>query len=154
MPLPDDPIMLRITEAISLLHRGDRAEARAQFEAIWGEIKNQPTPLHVCTLSHYMADLQEDSRMELLWDLRALRAARRTTTADTRAHHPSLAIESFFPSLHLNVAYGYFALGRHCKARQHVEAGLSALRVIPENPYLLTIHHGLERLARRVADSC
>jgi hypothetical protein len=91
--------------------------------------------------------------MELMWDLRALRAARLTTAGDARAFQPSLDIQAFFPSLHLNVAHGYFALGKIREARQHVEAGLAATRSLPESPYLLTIHHGLERLARSVADS-
>ncbi len=152
--MPDDLIMPRITEAISVLHSGNRDEARTRFEALWGEIKGQPTPLHVCVLSHYMADIQEDRRMELTWDLRALRAANRATSADTRAaHHSSFDIQYFFPSLHLNVAYGYFALGRRLEARRHIEAGLSAIHNLPEGPYLLTIHNGLERLASRVANS-
>ena len=68
--------MTRIGQAIMLHHAGDREEARNRFaRAVGGDRRGRATPLHRCTLAHYMADTQDDPADELGWDLRALSAA-------------------------------------------------------------------------------
>lgn len=57
-------------------HQGQRDAARDLFARIWDDIGGeQGDPLHVCVLAHSMADVQDDVRQELMWDLRALAAA-------------------------------------------------------------------------------
>lgn len=70
-----DSTMIRIGEGIELNHRGERAAARELFTQVWHEIGEDGDQLHQCALAHSMADVQEDVREELLWDLRALAAA-------------------------------------------------------------------------------
>lgn len=71
-----DPTLLRIGQVVQLNFQGERGAARLQFAEIWDEIGgDQGNPLHVCTLAHAMADVRDDVRQELLWDLRALAAA-------------------------------------------------------------------------------
>ncbi|MDH4442230.1 MAG: hypothetical protein QE284_17820 [Rhizobium sp.] len=67
--------MAKIMAAIELVYAGDPGQAQAEFHSIWSSIGQDPDALHVCVLSHFMADLQEDVLQELDWDLRALDAA-------------------------------------------------------------------------------
>lgn len=112
--------MTRITDAIGLLHRGEREEARLRFDAIWCELGDDGDPLHRCVAAHYMADAQDDARDALRWDLRALDAARELTEARVQAHEPTMTLASFYPSLHLNLAAGYEKLAMLEEARAHI----------------------------------
>lgn len=150
--MTDDPIMQRITDAIGVLHAGNRDEARALFSAIWDEIEEDADPFHECTLAHFMADTQDDPAEELAWDLRALHAAGRVTQARAEAHHASLSIAGFFPSLHLNVADACLRLGDKAKARHHLEAGRALLGTLQPDGYGATIRRGLDRLDAALAE--
>jgi len=57
------------------IYSSDREGARGRLAALWDEIHADGDALCRCTLAHYMADMQDDPREELLWDLRALEAA-------------------------------------------------------------------------------
>ncbi len=47
-----------------------------------------PDALHIVSLAHYMADVQDDPAQELCWDLRALDASDSLTDARAQEHHP------------------------------------------------------------------
>ena len=144
--------MVRIQAAIALLHGGDRAGARAAFERIWSEIHADPDPLHACTLCHFMADAQDDVAAELEWDLRALAAAERVSRERARDHHPSLSIQSFFPSLHLNLGDDYLRLGDLDNAARHAAAAQAVLADLPETELGGMIRGGIERLVSRLSE--
>jgi hypothetical protein len=143
-------MMDRIVEAMGRLHSGDREGARAAFAGIWAEMGEAADPFHVCTLSHYMADAQDDVRSELEWDLRALEAAGRVTDERAKAHHAALSIRSFFPSLHLNVGDAFLRLGDVDKALEHVRAAQAAVADLPDSPLAEMTRAGIAGLARRV----
>jgi hypothetical protein len=147
-----DSIMADITDAMALLQTGDRSGARHRFAEIWSRMQPIPDPLQECVLSHYMADLQDEIDMELMWDSRALNAALRATDDDAKNHHPSLSIKDFFPSLHLNLADDYLRTGDFDSAKRHLQDGLSVLSVLTDSPYVTTIHSGFERIAARLND--
>lgn len=58
--------------------RSRSGRVRRDLEEIGGE---QGDPLHVCTLTHAIADVQDDVHEELVWDQRALAAADLLTDA-------------------------------------------------------------------------
>jgi len=143
--------MDRITAAIGQLHGGDRAGAREASDAIWRDLGHDSDPFHVCTLSHYMADTQDDLQRELEWDLRALDAADRVSDGRAEEHHASLSIKSFYPSLHLNVGDVLFRLGDLDRASEHVRAAEGALEHLPQSPYAEMTRKGVAALAQRVS---
>jgi hypothetical protein len=146
-----DPMMERITAAIALAQRGERAEAARTFDALWAEIGADGDPFHRCTLAHYMADVQDDPERELLWDQRALAAADGLDDDRAQAWHSSLQVRGFYPSLHLNLAEDYRKLGRPDQARAHLEQAEAALDVLPDDGYGQLIRGGVARLAERLA---
>jgi hypothetical protein len=151
--MSEDPVMIRITAAIEQLHSGDRAGAQRAFAELWSEMGDAPDPFHVCILSHYMADTQDDVRYELEWDLRALVAAGLVSDERTKKHHASLAIKSFYPSLYLNVADAYFRLREFENARQNLQKAQSGLQYLPDSPLAGMIRGGVERLAHKLGIS-
>jgi hypothetical protein len=133
-----------------MLQQGRKLDARQEFATIWAEIESNPEPFHECTLAHYMADAQDDVTKELAWDLRALHAAEGATDEAAKAHHESLSIQEFFPSLHLNLGDDYFRIGDFSSSRRHLEAGLRCADVLSDAPYSTTLRRGFERLAARL----
>jgi hypothetical protein len=142
-----DPMMSRIGAAMELSHRGEREEAREAFTQLW---QNADAPLHRCAIAHAMADVQDDPREELAWDLRALDAVADVTDEDVAAAGMTSAAGAMRPSLHLNLGEDYRKLGELAAARRHLELGLAACDALPDDGYGRMIRGGLERLAERL----
>ncbi|MGV9881251.1 hypothetical protein [Streptomyces sp. NPDC003006] len=148
----EDAMMTRIGQAVMLHHGGDREEAQDRFLGLWGEIGEDGDALHRCTLAHYMADTQEDPSAELAWDLRALSAADELTDERLNAHHQSLAVRGFYPSLHLNLAADYVKLDRPEAARSHLRRARGAVDALEDDGYGNGIKEAIARLEREVGE--
>ncbi|MCA0144769.1 hypothetical protein [Blastococcus sp. LR1] len=146
-----DPVMVRLGEAIALGQQGRREEARATFSEIWAEIGTDGDPLHRCTLAHHMADVQDDPRDELMWDLRALVAAESITDDRAAAAGATGPVAAFYPSLHLNLGEDHRKLGDVAAARRHLELGRQAAVALGDDPYGSMITAGLDGLAERLS---
>lgn len=147
-----DEVMSRISAAIERSQSGDREGARQRFSELWTELSPDGDPFHRCTLAHYMADVQDDPREELLWDLRALEAAELVTDERARQFHATLSIRGFHPSLHLNLAEDYRKLGDVARAREHVARARASAEALGEDGHGQMIRAGIERLARRLSE--
>ncbi|MBW9209376.1 hypothetical protein KV100_06890 [Mumia sp. zg.B21] len=138
-----DPIMQRIAVAMSLGQRDDRDGARAALREVWDELGEDGDSFHRCVVAHFLADVTADAEEELVWDLRALAAARETSDERAKAHHASLTIAGFFPSLHLNLADVLRRLGRFDEAAEHAESASARIDVLPEDDYGTGLHEAL-----------
>jgi hypothetical protein len=137
---PDD-VMARISQGIALTQRGEAVAAKALFSQVWGQIAEDGDPLHRLSLSHWMADLQDDAAEELRWDLRALAAA--DLLGDERA--------GLYPSLHLNAGEAYRKVGDLDAAGRHLRLGLAAVPDLAHDGYGAMIRRGLAGLGERLA---
>jgi len=149
-----DPVMAAIASAQTLAVAGERVAARAAFQQLWEQVGPEGDPLHVVSIGHYLADLQEDPAEELRWDLLALAAADSLTDSRAQRYHASLQVSGFYPSLHLNVAADYHRLNRDAEARRHVESAAAALadaRLGPDG-YGSMIRDGIERLRAELGE--
>ena len=142
--------MTRIGEAIALGQQGQRAEARAAFDGIWADVGDGGEPLHRLTVAHHMADVQDDPRDELVWDLRALEAADSVSDAAAAAAGATGPVAAFYPSLHLNLGEDYRKLGDLAAARRHLDLGRQAVSLLGDDPYGAMIKAGLDGLAERL----
>jgi tetratricopeptide (TPR) repeat protein len=146
-----DATMVRIGEGIALSQRGEREAARQLFDLVWNDIGGEAgDPLHRCALAHSMADVQEDVKEELVWDLRALAAADLLTDARAAQAGVTSPVAAFYPSLHLNLAECYRKIGDLDQARQHLSRGRALVSTLPDDGYGRTIKGALERLAERL----
>ncbi|SDF41441.1 hypothetical protein SAMN05216553_101521 [Lentzea fradiae] len=146
-----DP-MTRIGEAVALHHQqGQREAAREQFARIWEDIGGeQGDPLHVCVLAHSMADVQDDVREELVWDLRALAAADSVSAESAARAGVTLPVAGLYPSLHLNVGECYRKLGDLARAREHLDLARETIGVLADDDYGRLVRGGLEDLERKL----
>lgn len=143
--------MKRIEEAMALQQAGDLDGARQRFTEIWAEIASDGDPFHRCVLAHYMADLQQNLRDELAWDLRALDAAASITDDRAKQHDSSLAIRGFHPSLHLNLAADFHKLEDIAQARAHLAQAQEHLDALNDDAYGHGIRSAIQRLAGKLA---
>lgn len=147
-----DATMTRIGQGIELSQRGDRDAARYLFEEVWNDVGGESgDPLHRCALAHSMADVQDDPREELAWDLRALAAAGLIT--DERAAEAGVTspVRGFYPSLHLNLGECYRKLGDLDSAHEHLQRGRAAVDALGNDGYGQMIKRGLDSLAERLS---
>ena len=147
-----DPTLARIGEAVELHHRGQREAARDLFAQIWADIGGERgDPLHVCVLAHSMADVHDDVREELAWDLRALAAAGLITDERVAQAGVPYSVEGLYPSLHLNLCDCYRKLGALDRAREHLRQARATIGALPDDDdYGRLIRGGLELLAEQL----
>ncbi|TQF69387.1 hypothetical protein FK531_11700 [Rhodococcus spelaei] len=145
-----DQVMADVAAAQELANGGDRAGARTAFAELWERVGPDGDPLHRVTLAHYMADVQDDPAEELAWDLRALDAADSLTDERAQAHHSSLQVRGFYPSLHLNLAADYVKVGDEDAARAHLDAAESVSSALADDGYGATIRGGISRLREQL----
>jgi hypothetical protein len=147
-----DPTLTRIGQGVELHHhRGQREAARDLFAQIWDDIGGeQGDPLHVCVLAHAMADVQDNVRQELVWDLRALAAADLVTDERVAQAGVTLSVAGLYPSLHLNVGECYRKLGDLGRAREHLQQARDTIGALGDDEYGQLIKGGLERLAQQL----
>ncbi|WP_219416618.1 hypothetical protein [Pseudonocardia nigra] len=141
-----DGVMERIGAVQERAVAGDRVGAREAFAALWNEVAASGDALHVVTLAHFAADVQDDPRDELEWDLRALRAVEGLSDERVQRHHDGLQVRGFLPSLHLNVAACHAKLGDRAAALEHLGAAEAALPDLPPGGYGDMIRGGVARL--------
>lgn len=150
----DDRILARIGEGVRLHHhQGRRDAARNLFAQIWGDIGGEDgDPLYVCVLAHSMADVQDDVRDELMWDLRALAIADLITDERTGAAGVTLPAAGLYPSLHLNVSECYQKLGDPERAREHLLQAEATIGALDDDEYGKLIRAGLKRMAEQLGE--
>lgn len=146
-----DDVMVAIDAGLRRHIAGDRAGARETFLALWHEIGEDGDPLHRCALAHHLADVCDEPAEELEWDLRALAAADALTDERAREHHVALAVDGFYPSLHLNLGEDYRKLGDVETARRHLAAAREKLGAPADDDYAAGLRAALEGLAQRLS---
>jgi hypothetical protein len=141
-----------IKEAVRLAGDGNVAEAREALDSLWQDLTERPDALVECVLAHHMADLQDDPREELHWDLRSLAAADRVT--DERAAEQDIrgGRLGLYPSIHLNLAEDHLKLDDRDGAKGSVIAAAEHLGVLPDDDYGRRIRAGFARLEAQVAE--
>lgn len=146
-----DQTIIRIGQAVQLSHQGEREAARVLLAEIWNEIGGeQGDPLHVCTLAHAIADVQDDVHQELVWDQRALAAADLLTDARLAEAGVTLPVAGLYPSLHLNLSECYRKLGDLDRAREQLQQAQATIGALDDDGYAQMIKEGLEQVAERL----
>lgn len=150
-PLITDQTIIQIGQAVQLSHQGERGAARVLFAEIWTEIGGeQGDPLHICTLAHAMADVQDDVNQELVWDQRALAAAEVLTDARLADAGVTLSVAGLYPSLHLNLSECYRKLGDLDRAREQLQQAQATIGALGDDEYAQMIRDGLRQVAERL----
>jgi hypothetical protein len=130
-----DSIFDEIRAGIRLREAGEPEDARVVLWALWSQVDATDDPFARCFLAHSLADVQDDPREELRWDLIALKAGEAVTEERAREKGVPGGRRGLFPSLHLNLAESYLRVGDERQARQHYAAGLEFVPYLGPDAY-------------------
>jgi hypothetical protein len=148
VPEPDDG-SAQIAAAMALAHVGRREEAAGLFLEVWSRLPDGQR-VNRLTVAHTMADLQDDPRDELAWDLVALGIADQLSDEELTRAGVGVSTQSLYPSLHLNVAEAHRKVGDLDAARVHCAKGRAALAVLDGDPYGGMLVDAFARLEARI----
>ena len=146
-----DPTMADLAAAVELGRAGERDAARRRLIAMWDDLGADGDALHRCSVAHFLADLQDDVREELLWDERALSAAQDLTDGRAQEHHAALFVRGLQPSLQLSLADDHRRLGDPVRAREHFALAEAALDELPDDDYGRLIRSGVDLVREALA---
>ena len=148
----NDDVMGRVT-AVVQGQAGDRAAARRGLAALWTEVEQSGgDAFHRCVIAHFLADLQDDLRDELMWDERALAAVAGVTDERAQEYHPSLQVRGFLPSLYLSLADDHRRLGDAARAHEFLERARGTVDALGDDAYGGLVRSGLDNVARALAE--
>ena len=148
----DDDVMGRVT-AVVQGQAGDRAAARRELAALWTEVEQSGgDAFHRCVIAHFLADLQDDVRDELMWDERALAAVAGVTDERAQEYHPSLQVRGFLPSLYLSLADDHRRLGDAARAHELLERARGTVDALGDDAYGGLVRSGLDNVSRALAE--
>jgi hypothetical protein len=131
---PDNPVVQLCARGIEK-EASDPSMAAELYLRAWEEASS---PLEACTAAHYLARVQSDPGASLRWNLVALEKAELIAGGE---------IEAIYPSLHLNVAYGYEQKGdpvNREKALKHYLLAQRACGALASDGYGGMIRKGIE----------
>ncbi len=140
----------RIGRAIELSGRGEGDQARQLLTELWDELEDGNDVVQRCAVAHHLADVQDDPRDELKWDLRALQAADDLPPEALLRAGATASIAGLYPSLHLNLGEDYRKVGDLSAARRHLQLGQQASAALGDDGYSQMIRRGLDGLAARL----
>lgn len=149
----DDAVMAKVIAVVHRGQRGERAQARQELEAMWAEVeRGGGDDLHRCVIAHFVADLQEDDREELMWDERALAAVDGVSDERAREIHESLQVRGFLPSLYLSVADDHRRLGDARRAQEFLAKARATSDALGDDAYGELVRGALDEVGRALAE--
>jgi hypothetical protein len=137
----------QIRKGIRLREAGKPAEARELLTALWPEVNAANDAFARCFLAHSLADVQDDPREELRWDVIALEAGEAVTEEQAAAREVPGGRRGLLPSLHLNLAESYLRVGDEDSARNHYRIGLGFVPFLGDDDYGNGIREAFETYA-------
>jgi hypothetical protein len=137
----------QIRKGIRLREAGKPAEARELLTVLWPEVNAANDAFARCFLAHSLADVQDDPREELRWDVIALEAGEAVTEEQAAAREVPGGRRGLLPSLHLNLAESYLRVGDEDRARNHYRIGLGFVPFLGDDDYGNGIREAFETYA-------
>lgn len=134
---PENPVIKLCAEGVTAEMQRDFEKAAALYESAWAQ---QTSDYEACIVAHYLARVQSNLEDILHWNLEALRYADMVTDG---------SVNSFYPSLYLNVGKAYEELGRMWEARQCYEQGMAKAGILPDTALGNITRDALERAIQR-----
>jgi len=149
----DDDVMSRVTAAVQSGQAGHRTTAREALEALWTEVEQRGgDAFHRCVIAHFLADLQDDDRDELMWDERALAAVSGVTDERAQEYDGSLQVRGLMPSLYLSLADDHRRLGDADRAHEFLDQARAVSDALGDDAYGELVRSGLEKISRALTD--
>lgn len=136
---PNNPVVKLVSKGLEAEMAGQHQDALDLYMQAWDTRKDD---YDACMVSHYIARLQETPEDILHWNQESLNYA--NAVNDER-------VQTFYPSLYLNMGKSYEDLGNAEKAREYYQLAAGTLQVLPESKYTDMVRHGVEEGLKRIA---
>ena len=135
---PNNEVVKLCAAGIEAEMAGRHEEARLIYGEAWERRSND---YESCIVAHYVARIQTSPQELLHWNKQAL------TYADKVGDS---SVQSFYPSLYLNVAKAYEDMGDRATAQEYYQLGAEKCSMLPDdqlgNMTRDAIRRGLERV--------
>jgi tetratricopeptide (TPR) repeat protein len=118
--------------------QGKNEAALELFTQAW---EASQTDYEACVAAHYLARQQTTPQDVLRWNEEALQRAE--AVDDER-------VESFYPSLYLNMGYSYEVLGNRTEAMRYYQMAAARVEALPEGTYGDLVRDGVTRGLQRI----
>jgi tetratricopeptide (TPR) repeat protein len=127
----DNLVVKLCIEGMQAETEGRSDDARKLFEQAWVARQDD---YDACVAAHYLARHQDNPQAVLKWNREALNRA--NALSDDR-------VQSFYPSLYLNMGHSLEALGSRAEARRHYEMAADKLSNVPDGAYKEVVRNGI-----------
>jgi hypothetical protein len=149
----EDDVMARVTAAVQRGQSGERVTARQELESMWAEVEQGGgDDFHRCVIAHFLADLQENQREELMWDERALAAVDGVSDERAQEFNESLQVRGFMPSLYLSLADDHRRLGDANLAHEFLEKARATSDALGDDAYGQLVKGIMEKVSQALAE--
>jgi tetratricopeptide (TPR) repeat protein len=136
---PNNPVIKLCAEGMKAEMEGRIDDARLLFVQAWEQSKDD---YEACIAAHYVARHQKSPEESLHWNKEALDRA--DAVSDER-------VQSFYPSLYLNMGKAHEDLGNREAAKRHYELAAAKTSNLPEGRYGDLVRDGINRGLQRVS---
>ena len=127
----DNLVVKLCTEGMQAETEGRHEDARKLFEQAWDARKND---YDACVAAHYLARHQDNPQAVLEWNRESLNRANALNDD---------SVQSFYPSLYLNLGHSYETLGNRVEARRCYEMAAEKLNDVPDGAYKDIVRNGI-----------
>jgi hypothetical protein len=149
----EDDLMARVTAAVQRGQAGERATARQDLATMWAEVeRGEGDDFHRCVIAHFLADLQENERDELMWDERALAAVDGVSDERAQRFDESLRVRGFMPSLYLSLADDHRRLGDANRANEFLGKARATSDALGDDAYGELVRGAMDKVSRALAE--
>jgi len=135
---PGNPVVKLCAAGMQAESAGRFDEARALFTQAWEMAKND---YEACVAAHFLARQQDTSKDTLQWNQEALKRAE--AVGDE-------SVQSFYPSLYLNLGHSHEVLGNQAEAKRYYELAAEQITDLPAGRYSDVIKDGIARGRERI----
>jgi tetratricopeptide (TPR) repeat protein len=136
---PNNPVVKLCIEGMQAAADGRDIDARRLFEQAWAARSDD---YDACVAAHFLARQQETDEDALRWNQVALEHA--SAVADDR-------VESFYPSLYLNMGRSHEDLGEVEQARRYYEMAAASVGALARGDYGDVVRSGIIEAVKRTS---
>lgn len=136
---PNNPVVKLCSEGMQAEAEGRLDKARSLFTQAWEAAKDD---YDACVAAHFLARHQENPQNTFHWNQEAL--IRADAVGDE-------TIQSFYPSLYLNMGYSYELLSNQVEAKRYYELAAERLDDLPAGPYGALVRNSVQEKLKRLA---
>lgn len=135
---PENPVVKLCSQGMRAEYEGRNEDALTLFKQAWEPAKDN---YDACVAAHFLARQQESPQDTLHWNQEAL--IRASAAGDEK-------VQSFYPSLYLNLGYSYELLGNSAEACKYYHLAAERVDDLPAGRYGDVVRNGIVEGRKRI----